>query len=171
MIVLRNKKFSWFNKILKKIDDRVNDRVYPSDKEPIKYASYEEISKISRQHKMALQIEKEAQKYIPEWGECEGEIPIFSVDEIKGYSLGNISLGQDVDWPEYHWTGKYWEEIALHHPHKKVPNLKQDILKNLRHFREEYTYGKGTKRFDEEEIEEVLTYLDHLIDIINRSSL
>ena len=175
MIILRNKEFSWFKKILKKLDDRVNDRITPTTNYEPKKWSVQEISNISRQHKIALQIQKEAGKYEyePEWRDPD-YFPYFYVGDIEDYNLGNIHLGLDgIMYPEYEWNweGKYFEKnISGTLIRGRVGNLKQDILKELGSIKE--YFSKNTKNmYDEEEIEGVLTYLDHLIDIIKKSSL
>ena len=182
MIILRQKQFGWFRDFV----DWANKKVDPNWKtekeieEERRRAREEEkarkgqditnkISSISRQHKIALDIEKESSKYLPTWGDGD-EYPQFYVvrrEEDRYNSIGDIRLGYQT-CENYHWNGKYWEETELQRNPRRIINLKQDILKNLISYRKEYS---EIDYLDKKKVDEVLNYLDNLIKIINKSSL
>ena len=120
---------------------------------------------ISKYHKTLYDIEQESYKYYPNWGDGD-EYPTFFI-YMGGEYFGNVSLGCQ-DEPEYHWNGNYWEDVTIPSRPKRINNLKQELLKNLKAYRKEYA---KIDYLDEEEIDSVLNYLDHLISIISRSSL
>ena len=182
MAIYRVKRFSWFDK-LKELADKANKRIdptYKTEKERFQERSkqlslereekqkklYEEISNISKQHKIILDIYHKVSKFTPMWGDGD-EYPCLFINTYgdRGSNFGNICLGCQ-NGPEYHWNGKFWVDVTDRG--RKVYNLKQDILKFLKSERNQY---EKIDYLDEDEIKEVLVYLDKLINEINKSSL
>ena len=176
------KRFSWFDK-LKDLADKANKKIDPSYKtEKEREQEYynhlriererkqedlnKKVSSISRQHKIILDIYNRVSKFIPTWGDGDEYPSLFinTYDENRD-DFGNICLGCQNE-PEYHWNGKFWIDITDRN--RKVYNLKQDILKFLKSERKRY---EKIDYLDEEDIKEVLIYLDKLITEISKSSL
>lgn len=175
------KNFGWFDS-LKELANKANKRIdpkYKTDKEILEERRQnrlsldrqkqreleEKISSISRQHKIALEIEKESEKYYPTWGDGD-EYPVFYVSRTPSMYLkvGDICLGEI----SYCWNGQYWAETGLHKYPRRVNNLKLALLNKLKTYKKEY---QKIDYLDSEQIDEVIIYLEHLIQIISRSSL
>lgn len=172
MVIIRQKQFSFWDFIDPGYSVRVNKQ---KDKEIQKSKQKEvldKISSISPQHKTALDIEKDAEKYT--WSGLD-EYPYFHVIKEEGDKFGDISLSFQEKYGRYHWNGKYWEEVELQKFPKRVANLKSDLLNRLKSYRKNISKMSSDEDDEfftpEEEIEGTVFYLDNLIKIIERSSL
>lgn len=174
MATYRVKRFSWFDK-LKDLAGKANKRTDPSyktEKEPTRQERErkqkdldEKISSISRQHKIILDICNKVSKFTPSWGDGDEYPSLYINDNEEGGYFGNICLGWQ-DYPEYHWDGKSWIDISDRN--RKVYNLKQDILGFLKSERKQW---EKVDYVGDNEVKEVLVYLDKLITEISKSNL
>jgi hypothetical protein len=175
MIILRQKQFGFWDFIDPGYSARVKryNEQKEKDKQEIKQKEIlDKTSSISPQHRVALEIEKEAKKYT--WGGLD-EYPYFHVIKEDGDKFGDISLSFQEKYGRYHWNGKYWEEVELQKFPKRVANLKSELLNRLKSYRKNIS-NMSSDEDDEfftpkEEIEGTIFYLDNLIKIIERSSL
>ena len=168
MIILRQKNYSWFDKIKNQFHKKTDEEIRADlNRQYIESTQKEEdrlnsIASISKQHKALIDIQKKIGKTYPT-GFDGDEYPSLSVSED-----GRVSLGGQESFGEFVWDGKGWETTCTPWP-KKVPNLKTEIIKRLESARKEYQtnpYG-----WDESSLNEVLRHIDTQINEIKRSNL
>lgn len=183
MIILRNGQYeeqSKFRRFLDKLNKKVspgyktNAEVLNEQKTKKEDFTRERLKEINPKLLVALDIQEKTRKFLPSWGDGD-EYPDFHVTTNTRYEedFGLICLGWQGE-ENYKWNKEKncWEEINTTRYTSKGPrrvmNLKQDILKQLEGYRKEYS---EINYLEDEETEDVLRYLDKLIEEVKRSTL
>ena len=190
MIIKRNKEFSLWNKFLTWADKyNASKGCYsnysgnmkpPIPQSTIKRQQEEEekkkaIDSISPYHK-ALRIAFEnANKFSPDWGDGD-EYPYFGIyqEDSEWNKMGDIYTEFQNPW-EYRYGEKGWLLIEdprnLIRSPKKIFNLKQELLRVIKIYKEDYKDSHIKYDWTEQERDDVLNYLDHLEQEIKKSRL
>lgn len=185
MIILRQKNYSWFDK-LRDLADKANKKIDPNWKtekerseerfKAIETKRVEEDKKrdedfaaISPQHKTLLEIERRTSKFLPTWGDGDEYPSLYLIKEDypgPGLKLGDITLGVQFN-ENFRWDGKTWIEIFPAR-NKKIYNLKQELI---RRFQNHLHKWKNKDYLDKKDCDEVIKYLENLIKEIKMSKL
>ena len=185
MKILRQKEFGLFD-TLRTLADKANKKIDPNYKteeerrkewttnynnklEAEKRELIKKFANLSRQHKILLEISSNTSQFFPEWGDGD-EYPTLSLNDtkydIENNTFGNISFGyQSQSERVFIWKGSYWVDESSD---KRINNLKSELIKDLNSYINEW---KHITYLDEDEINEVLNYLENLLKEIKRSSL
>ena len=178
MIILRQKEYSLFDLFKRKSSTPIKKIITPE--EELKELKEMAPERISPSHLEAIKIEKELEKLNPNLGDGD-EYPRFiinkddwdyddDVEPIIGKFYGCICLGSQNE-PVYRWNnrGKYWEDINYGSRAKRVSNLKQDMVKYLKS--ELSSWENDEFNWGECDSNKVVTYLNNMINIIQKSNL
>ena len=178
MILKRQKLYS-----LRSFLDKLNKKFYPNykteaevleqrrkDREKKNEGEIKNLLKeINPKLLVALEIEKKTKPFQPRFGDGD-EYPSFYVDIYSDLNFGSICLGSQNE-EVYKWDGKNWIENNTSVSPRKVINLKQDIVKNLKSYKKEYQTAEEDYGWEKEEVDEVERYLDKIIEEVQKSSL
>ena len=187
MIIKRNKLFSLWNKVLTWADKynakrgchsnlSGNTKLNSSELYKLSQKQKEEdirkaLDSVSPYHK-ALRIAFEnSDKFLPKWGDGD-EYPNFGmyVEDTEWYKVGDIYT--EFQQPnEYRYDGKGWLMTVGPGAPKKISNLKQELLREIKLYRDEYKNSQSLYGWSEEEENDVLNYLNHLEQEIKKIKL
>lgn len=179
MKILRQKEFGLFD-VLRDLADKANKKIDPNykteaeilkDRSNQKSTNEKELenkfANLSRQHKVLLEIYKKTIKFLPTWGDGD-EYPSLNLNktkyDIEDNTFGDISLGVQNE-EVFIWKDSYWVE---EYSGKRIHNLKSELIKDLNSYINEW---KHITYLDDDEVNEVLNYLENLLKEIKRSAL